>query len=144
MPFEPILMGALFRNYKKLLKLCKEEDNVTEDSIKQKLVLLERQNSFTKASFDKTCERWHGLLYALHKDDNEHLPRKLADSCNSLKEGAAKAEMGGKIFTVFFWMGVPLIAFIALLAISKIGKEAKIPWRCEDSFTTGKKKYETI
>jgi hypothetical protein len=51
----------------------------------------------------------------------------LADSCNSLKEGAAKAEMGGKIFTVFFWIGVPLIAFIALLAISKIGKEDKIP-----------------
>ena len=68
----------------------------------------------------------------------------LADSCNSLKEGAAKAELGSKIFAVFFWIGVPLIAFIALPDISKIGKEDKIPWRSGDSFTTGKKKYETI
>jgi hypothetical protein len=51
----------------------------------------------------------------------------LADICNRLKEGASKAKLGGKIFTVFFWIGVPLIAFIALLAISKIGKEDKIP-----------------
>ena len=36
-PIEPIMMGALFHNYKTLLKLCKEEDNVTEESIKQKL-----------------------------------------------------------------------------------------------------------
>ena len=65
------------------------------------------------------------------------------DSCNSLKEGAAKAEVE-KIFAVFFWIGVPLIAFIALPDISKIGKEDKIPWRSGDIFTTGKKKYETI
>ena len=34
-PIEPIMMGALFHNYKTLLKLCKEED-ITEDFIKQK------------------------------------------------------------------------------------------------------------
>ena len=83
-------MGALFHNYKTLLKLCKEEDNVTEDYIKQKLVLLERKKPLAKALFDKTCERWHGLLYALHKDDREQLLRMLVDCCYSLDDGAAK------------------------------------------------------
>ena len=65
-PFEPIVMGALFHNYKTLLKLCKE-DNESEDSIKRKVVTLEREKPWTKMLFDKTCERWHGLLYSLHK-----------------------------------------------------------------------------
>ena len=80
-PIEPIMMGALFHNYKTLLKLCKEEDNVTEDSIKQKLVVLEREKPLAKTLFDKTCERWRGLLYALHKDDREQLLRMLVDCC---------------------------------------------------------------
>lgn len=56
-PLEPMMMGALFYNYKTLLKLCKEEDNMIEESIGQKLVGLEREKSFIKALFDKTCER---------------------------------------------------------------------------------------
>jgi len=89
-PIEPIMMGALFQNYKMLLKLYKEVDNVNEESAKQKLVLLEREKPFTKTLFDKTCERWHGLLYALHRDDRERLLMMLVDCCNSLDEGAAK------------------------------------------------------
>ena len=89
-PIEPIMMGALFHNYKTLLKLCKE-DNVTEESIKQKLVLLEMEKSQAKALFDKTCERWRGLLYALHKDDREQLLKMVVDCCyDSLDDGAAK------------------------------------------------------
>ncbi|CAN5875651.1 hypothetical protein BH23THE1_BH23THE1_20540 [soil metagenome] len=87
-PIEPIMMGALFHNYKTLLKLCKE--NVTEDYIKQKLVLLERKKPVAKALFDKTYERWRGLLHALHKEDREYLLRMLVDCCDSLDEGAAK------------------------------------------------------
>lgn len=46
--------------------------------------------------------------------------------------GAAKAELAGKIFTVFFWVWVPLFILIALQALIKYGKENKNPlekWR---------------
>ncbi len=89
MPIEPIMIGALFHNYKKLLELCKE-DNVTEEAIEQKLVLLERDKPLTKTLFDKTCERWRGLLYALHRDDGEQLLKMLVDICYSLDEKASK------------------------------------------------------
>lgn len=91
-PFEPIVMGALFHNYKTLLKLCKE-DNESEDSIKRKVVTLEREKPWTKMLFDKTCGRWHGLLYSLHKNDSETLLRMCFDCFNSLNEGVAKTVM---------------------------------------------------
>jgi hypothetical protein len=92
-PIEPIMMGALFHNYKTLLKLCKE-DNVTEESIEQKLASLEREKPSTKTLFDKTSERWHGLLYALHNEDRERLLKMLVDCCyDSLDGGAAKMVM---------------------------------------------------
>jgi hypothetical protein len=43
-PTEPIVMGALFHNYKTLLKLCKEV-KVMGEAIKQKLVVLEREKT---------------------------------------------------------------------------------------------------
>lgn len=89
-PIEPIIMGALFHNYKTLLKFCNEEDNVTEDSIKQILVVLEREKPLTKALYDKTCARWRGLLYALHKHDREQLLKMLVDCCNNLDNKASK------------------------------------------------------
>jgi hypothetical protein len=90
-PIEPIMMGALFHNYKTLLKLCNEEYNTVEDHLKQKLVVLEREKPVAKALFDKTCERWRGLLYPLHKDDRERLLRMLVDCYyDSLDDGAAK------------------------------------------------------
>jgi len=88
-PIEPIMMGALFHNYKTLLMLCKE-DNVTEESIEQKLVLLEREKPLAKILFDNTGEKWRGLLYALHKDDRERLLKMLVDCCHGLDDGAAK------------------------------------------------------
>ncbi len=93
-PIEPIMMGALFHNFKTLLKLCKDEDNVTEESIIQKVAALEREKPIAKVLFDKTCERWHGLLYFLHKDDRERLLKMLVDCCSSLEDGAAKTVMG--------------------------------------------------
>jgi hypothetical protein len=88
-PIEPIMMGALFHNYKTLLMLCKE-DNVTEESIEQKLVLLEREKPLAKILFDNTGEKWRGLLYALHKDDRERLLKMLVDCCYGWDVGAAK------------------------------------------------------
>lgn len=89
-PIEPIMMGALFHNYKTLLKL-NNESHLGEDSILKQVAVLEREKPLAKALFDKTCERWRGLLYALHKDDRELLLRIIIDCCsNILDDGAAK------------------------------------------------------
>jgi hypothetical protein len=92
-PIEPIMMGALFHNYKSLLKLNRES-KLSEDSILQKVGTLEREKALVKTLFDKTCERWRGLLYTLHKDDREQLLKMLVDCCyDSLDERAAKTVM---------------------------------------------------
>jgi hypothetical protein len=88
-PIDPIIMGALFHNYKTLLKL-NSESRLSEDSIIKKVAALERQKPLAKAMFDKTCERWRGLLYALHKDDRERLLKMLVDCCYGLDDGSAK------------------------------------------------------
>ncbi len=89
-PIEHILMGALFHNYKTLLKLNRES-KLSEDSILQEVAILEREIPLSKTLFDKTCERWHGLLYALHKDDREQILSMLVDCCyDNLDDGAGK------------------------------------------------------
>lgn len=88
-PIEPIIMGALFHNYKTLLNLC-DQDNITEKAIKRILANMGNEKPLAKALFDKTCERWHGLLYSLHKDDRERLLNMFVDCCVSLDDGAAK------------------------------------------------------
>ena len=89
MPIEPIMMGVLFHNYKTLLKL-NSESKLNKDSILQKVVTLKKQKPLAKAFFDKTCERWRGFLYALHKDDREQLLKMLVDCCYSLDEGETR------------------------------------------------------
>ncbi len=91
-PLEPIVMGALFHNYKTLLEMDKE-DMESEESTTKKLILLERQCPIAKVLFDKTCERWHGLLYSLHKEDRELLLKMLVECCQSLNECTAKTVM---------------------------------------------------
>ena len=89
-PIEPILMGALFHNYKTLLKL-NGESKLNEDLILKRVPGLEKEKPQTKIFFDKTCERWRGLLYALHKDDGEILLRMIVDCCcDGLDDGTAK------------------------------------------------------
>src|ERR1044072_477505 len=88
-PVEPIVMGALFHNYKKLLQLS-GADKLSEDSILKQVTLWERDKPLTKALFNKTCDRWRGLLFAIHKDDREQLLRMIADCCSSLDDEAAK------------------------------------------------------
>ena len=94
-PIEPIMMGALFHNYNTLLKL-NNESRSSEDSILEKVAELERQKPVAKTLFDKTCERWRGLLYALHKDDREQLLRMLVDCCDGLKGGIERPLFGIK------------------------------------------------
>jgi len=106
-PIEPIIMGALFHNFKKLLMLCKEENMVNENSINQKLVVLERETPLAKVLFDNTCERWRGLLYALHKDDREKIPRMLVDCCNSLNWGRQRMRWVVKSLQCPFGSGYP-------------------------------------
>ena len=96
-PIEPIMMGALFHNYKTLLNL-NNENKLTEDSILKKVSELEREKPQVKILFDNTCNRWRGLLYALHKDDREQLLRMIADSFDSLDDGAAKWVMDKNSF----------------------------------------------
>ena len=70
------------------------------------MVPLEREKPISKTLFDKTCERWRGLLYALHKDDREHLLRMIFDCCNSLDDGAAKVlidKVSESIISVLFF-----------------------------------------
>ena len=107
LPIEPIMMGALFHNYKILLKLCKEEINVTEESINQKLVVLDKEKPVAKTLFDKTCERWRGLLYALHRDDRKQLLKMLVDCCDSLDETTATKiliDSESNISVLFFYL----------------------------------------
>jgi hypothetical protein len=66
------------------------ESKLNEDSIMRKVATLEKEKPLAKAMFDKTCKRWRGLLYSLHKDDREQLLKMFIDCCDSLDEGAAK------------------------------------------------------
>ncbi len=108
LPIEPIMMGALFHNYKTLLKFCKEEVNVTDDSILKKVVTLEREKPMAKTLFDKTCERWYGFLYSLHKHDRGQFLRMLVDCCyDSLDDGVAKTIIdkdSSLSLYFFFWL----------------------------------------
>lgn len=88
-PTEPIMIGALFHKYKILLELY-NGNKLSENSIMQKVVTLEKEKPWTKILFDKTCERWSGLLYSLHKDDREQLLRMVMDCCSSLNERTTK------------------------------------------------------
>lgn len=84
-PWQSIVMGALFHNYKTLLRL-KDEDLETEYLLKEKINRLEKENPKGKILFDKICEKWDGLLYALHNRDEISLRRMLIECCYGLNE----------------------------------------------------------
>jgi hypothetical protein len=88
-PFEPVVMGALFHNYKTLLKLNKD-DMETEESINQKSAVMERGKPMANMLLNETYERWNGLIYSLHKDDRERLLKMLVECCEGLNENSAK------------------------------------------------------
>ena len=51
---------------------------------------MKREKPTCKILFDKTSEKWRGLLYAIHRDNNEQLLRMLIECCDGLDEGSAK------------------------------------------------------
>jgi len=65
------------------------ESSLKGDLILKKVSELKKEKPLVKTLFDKTCERWRGLLYALHKDDRELLLRMLIDCCDILDDGPA-------------------------------------------------------
>jgi hypothetical protein len=69
--FESVIMGAIFHNYKELLLYSKKVIKVNEDSLKEEIELLTENNQEGKKLFDRTCKKWHDLIYSLHKDDRE-------------------------------------------------------------------------
>ena len=107
-PIEPIMMGSLFHNYKTFLKLS-NETHLNEDSILKQVTALETEKPLAKVLFDKTCERWRGLLYAVHKDDREYLLRMFLDCCSSLDDGAAK------ILIDKVESNIPILSFFCLV-----------------------------
>jgi hypothetical protein len=87
--FESVIMGAIFHNYKELLLYSKKVIKVNEDSLKEEIELLTQNNPEGKKLFDRTCKKWHGLIYSLHKDDRELLLKMIIEIC-SHKECSSK------------------------------------------------------
>jgi hypothetical protein len=80
--FESVVMGTLFHNYKTLLEVRKENDKVNEDMITNEIKLLTENKPHGKILFDRTCKKWHGLLYSLHKEDRQILLKMILEICN--------------------------------------------------------------
>jgi hypothetical protein len=80
--FESVMMGAVFHNYNTLLKISEENEEVNEDIIANETKLLAENNPHGKTLFDRTCEKWQGLIYALHMEDRQILLKMMLETCN--------------------------------------------------------------
>lgn len=93
-PWESIIIGCLFHNYKILSEIYKVKEkgrgnNSNDDvatEIKLKLKALSDNNPNGKVLFDRTCEKWQGLIDSLHKEDRETLLEMILDVCCSNNE----------------------------------------------------------
>src|SRR5215210_7768696 len=73
-PLESVMMGTLFHHYKTLLDIHKEKaegdspnnDIAIESELKLQLSIDVKPNR--KVLFDKTCEKWQGLMDSFHKE----------------------------------------------------------------------------
>src|SRR3954454_7780933 len=68
-PLESVFMGAIFHNYKQLLQITKEDSAIDEESLEDELISLLETKSEGKTLFHRFSKKWHGFLYALHKED---------------------------------------------------------------------------
>jgi hypothetical protein len=91
-PIEPMLIGMIFHLYKRVIDLANNSTN-KEFGVDQEIVTLEIYKLQNKELFDKTYERWLGLINSLHEDDREHFLKMLVDCCNGLSEGEANLIM---------------------------------------------------
>jgi hypothetical protein len=87
-PLESVMMGALFHNYKTLLEIHKEKaaewgnlnNDITIESEPQ-LQLSTDNKPHGKILFDKTCEKWQGLMDSFHKEDKKILLKMILEIC---------------------------------------------------------------
>ncbi len=79
---ESVIMGVIFHNYKQLLQVSKEEDKVNEDSLKKEIISLINNKPEGKILFYRISKKWHGFLYALHKEDRELLLKMILEICS--------------------------------------------------------------
>lgn len=95
-PLESVMMGALFHNYKTLLEIQKEkaaewgnlDNDITIESEPQ-LRLSADNKPHSKILFDKTCEKWQGLIDSFHKEDKKILLKMILEIC-SYSESCSK------------------------------------------------------
>src|SRR4029079_5633238 len=81
-PLESVFIGAVFHNYKQLLQITKEDTAIDEDSIKDDLILLLENKPEGKILFYRFSKKWHGFLYAFHKEDRLILLKMVLEVCN--------------------------------------------------------------
>lgn len=94
-PLESVMMGTLFHNYKTLLEIHKKKaegdglnnDITIESELKLQLSIDDRPNG--KILFDKTCEKWQGLMDSFHKEDKKTLLKMIFEVC-SYSESCSK------------------------------------------------------
>jgi hypothetical protein len=108
-PIEPMLMGMIYHLYKRVVDLANNNTN-KEFGVDQEIVTLEIFKPQNKGLFDKTSERWLGLINSLHEDDREHFLKMLGDCCNGLSEGAASIiiQKDSKPISVLFFFSLVL------------------------------------
>ncbi len=87
-PLESVMMGVLFNNYKTILEINKEKasecNNLSNDitiESESQLQLLTDNKPNGKILFDKTCEKWQGLMDSFHKEDEKILLKMILEVC---------------------------------------------------------------
>ena len=75
-------MGSFFHNYKVLMHENKEDSAVNQDSLKEGLLSLMDTKSEGKILLYRFSKKWHGFLYALHKEDRELLLKMILEICS--------------------------------------------------------------
>jgi hypothetical protein len=79
---ESVMMGAVFHNYKQLLRFNKEDIAIDEESLKEELESLLETNSEGKILFYRFSKKWKGFIYSLHKEDRLILLKMVLDICS--------------------------------------------------------------
>jgi hypothetical protein len=80
-PLESVFTGAIFHNYKQILKLTKEDTTIDEDSLKEDLISLLENKPEGKILFYRYSKKWNGFLYSLHKEDRLILLKMILEIC---------------------------------------------------------------
>jgi hypothetical protein len=81
-PLESVFMGAIFHNYKQLLQITKEDIAIDESSLKDELISLLENKPEGKILFYRFSKKWHGFIYALHKEDRLILLKMVLEVCS--------------------------------------------------------------